>query len=105
MELNDQNFKEEVEDFKGIVLVDFFATWCGPCKMMLPIIGDLEKDYKDKAGVKVFKLDTDQAKEVAGKYNIMGVPTFIIFKDGKNVEQVSGIQSKEALEELINKQK
>lgn len=105
MELNDQNFKQEVEDFKGIVLVDFFAEWCGPCKMMLPIIGELEAEYKNNDEVKVGKLDTDQAKETAGKFEIMGVPTFMVFKEGKNVEQVSGIQSKEALEELINKHK
>jgi thioredoxin 1 len=103
MEINDQNFKQEVEDYNGIVLVDFFAEWCGPCKMMLPVVAKIEEKYKEKEGAKVLKVDIDQAKEVAERYNIMGVPTFMVFKDGKNIEEVSGVQSEEALIELIEK--
>jgi thioredoxin 1 len=103
MEINNTNFKQEVEDYNGVVLVDFFAEWCGPCKMMLPVIAKVEEKYKDKEGVKVLKVDIDQAKEVAEKYNIMGVPTFMVFKGGNNVEEVSGVQSEEALIQLVEK--
>ncbi|PIR13850.1 thioredoxin [Candidatus Falkowbacteria bacterium CG11_big_fil_rev_8_21_14_0_20_39_10] len=102
MELNDQNFKQEAEEGKGLVLVDFFAPWCGPCKLMGPIIEELAKDYKDK-GIKIAKLNVDESKKTAEKYEVLGIPTIILFKDGKILEQMTGYQSKEALEEMINK--
>jgi len=102
MQLTNQNFKQEVEDNKGLVLVDFSALWCGPCKLMEPIIDELAEEYKDK-DILISKLDIDEGAEVAEKYNVMSVPTFILFKGGEVVEQLTGYQSKEALEELINK--
>lgn len=102
MELNDQNFKQEVEENKGLVLVDFFAPWCGPCKLMGPIIDELAKDYKDKE-IKIVKLNVDESKKTAEKYDVLGIPTIILFKDGKIAEQMTGYQSKETLEEVINK--
>jgi len=102
MQFTDQNFKQEVDDAKGVVLVDFFAEWCGPCKMMVPIIEELANEYKDK-GVKIGKLDIDENKEIAEKFNITGVPTFVLFKSGKIAEQKSGYCSKEDLEKMINK--
>ena len=102
MEFTNQNFKQEVEENKGLVLVDFTALWCGPCKLMAPIIDELAEDYKDK-DIKIGKLDIDDGNEVAEKYNVMSVPTFILFKGGEVVEQLTGYQSKGALEEMINK--
>ncbi|MBA3047197.1 thioredoxin [Patescibacteria group bacterium] len=102
MELTNQNFKQEVEENKGLVLVDFAALWCGPCKLMAPIIDELAEDYKDK-NIKIGKLDIDDGNEVAEKYNVMSVPTFILFKGGEVIEQLTGYQSKDALEEIINK--
>ena len=102
MELTNQNFKQEVEENKGLVLVDFSALWCGPCKLMAPIIDELAEDYKGK-DIKIGKLDIDDGNEVAEKYNVMSVPTFILFKGGEVIEQLTGYQSKDALEEIINK--
>ncbi len=102
MEFNKENFKQEVEEGKGLVLVDFFAPWCGPCKLMLPIIGELIQDNKDKA-VKIGELNVDENQEIAGEYNVMGIPTFILFKEGKIIEQITGYQSKDFLQELIDK--
>ncbi len=102
MQLTDQNFKKEVEEANKLVLVDFFATWCGPCKLLVPIIEELIEEYKDKE-IKIGKLDIDDNKEMAEKYNIMGIPTLILFKQGKIIEQVSGFQTKEDLKQLIDK--
>ena len=75
-----QNFQEEVLNAKEPVLVDMFATWCGPCKMMGPVIEEIAADYEGK--VKVGKLDIDQDPELTAQYKIMSVPTFLLFKDG-----------------------
>jgi thioredoxin 1 len=101
MELNDQNFKGEVEDFSGLALVDFFAVWCGPCRMMAPIMEELSEEYKNK--VKIIKMDVDANPGTAQKYGIMSIPTIILFKGGKKIEELIGAQSKEYLQELINK--
>ncbi len=95
MELNDNNFEQEVLKSDQPVLVDFFAEWCGPCKMQAPIIDELEKEYKGKA--KIYKLDVDKAQETASKYQVMSIPTIVIFKDGKEVERLMGLQQKPAL--------
>ena len=102
MQLTDQNFKKEVEEAKELVLVDFFATWCGPCKLLAPIIEELIEDYKDKK-VKIGKLNVDENKQTAEKYNVMGIPTLIFFKEGKIITQITGLQTKEALKQLIDK--
>ncbi|MBU4256840.1 thioredoxin [Patescibacteria group bacterium] len=102
MIFTDQNFKQEVEDNKGLILVDFFAEWCGPCKLLAPVINELIEEYKGKS-VKIGKLNVDENKEIAEKYNIMGIPAIIIFKEGKIVVQLTGYQPKEALKELIDK--
>ncbi len=83
-------------------MVDFFAEWCGPCKMMGPVIEDLERDNKTKENLKIGKLNVDESRSVAEKYKIMGIPTTILFKDGKPVGQTVGYQTKEQLQELIN---
>lgn len=96
------NFKAEVENFSGLVLVDFFATWCGPCQLMSPIIEEIVKENKDN-NVKIGKLNIDENQEIAIQYDVMSIPTFIIFKNGKVVEHKLGYGSKEELEELISK--
>jgi len=101
LELTDQSFDQEIS--KGVVLVDFWAPWCGPCKMQGPIVEDLSQDLKDKEGVKVSKLNVDENQAKASQYQVMSIPTLKIFKDGQVVETMVGLQSKETLLELINK--
>ncbi len=103
MQFTDQNFQQEVEQNKGVVLVDFFAEWCGPCRVMGPIIEELAEELKDKQGVKIGKLNIDENQDTAGKYGVMSIPTLILFKDGKKIEQLVGLQDKESLNNLINK--
>lgn len=96
----DKNFKDEVLQSKGLVMVDFFATWCGPCKMMAPIIDKLSEAYKGK--VKMGKLDVDENPETSGQYGIQSIPTIIFFKNGEMVEQLVGFQSEEALKKKLD---
>lgn len=99
----DENFQTEVIEASKIkpVLVDFFADWCGPCKVMSTIIDEMAEEIGDKAIIG--KLDTQESTNTSEKYDIMGLPTFIIFKDGEAVETLSGLQAKEALIELLEK--
>ena len=96
-ELNSKNFDEVIGGDKP-VFVDFYATWCGPCQMMMPVIDELAKEAKDFT---VAKLDIDQAPEVAAKHNVMSVPTFILFKDGKEAARMMGAMPKDLLLEKI----
>ncbi len=93
----------DVLNEKGLVLVDFWAVWCGPCRMVAPTVEELAKEYTGK--LKVVKLNTDENPEVATKYKIMGIPTLMFFKDGEKVEQVVGAvpkaQLKDKLESLL----
>lgn len=91
----DQNFSEEVLKSKIPVLVDFYAEWCGPCKMMGPIVDDLAKDFDGK--IKVGKLNVDENSETASKYGVMSIPTLIYFKDGEAVNTMLGFASKEEI--------
>ncbi|WP_404404199.1 thioredoxin [Jeotgalibacillus malaysiensis] len=95
----DQTFATETKE--GLVLADFWATWCGPCKMIAPVLEELDSDMGDK--VKIVKLDVDENQETASKYGVMSIPTLVVFKDGEIVDKVVGFQPKEALEELLNK--
>ena len=99
LELNKDNFKAEVLESAVPVLVDFFAPWCGPCKMMLPIVEELAKEEGGK--FKIAKINVDESNDLAQEYEIMSIPAFIVFKNGKEVERVMGAQSKEKLLELL----
>ncbi len=95
----DKNFQDEVLKAQGLVMVDFFATWCGPCKMMAPVVEKLSEAYKDK--VKIGKLDVDENPDTSGKYEIQSIPTTIFFKDGEMVDKLIGFQSEEALKKKL----
>ena len=98
----DDNFKDEVIEAskQKPVLVDFFAEWCGPCQMQGPIIDEVAKEIGDKAVIG--KLNIDEAKEVAEKYGVMSIPTLILFKDGKAVETIAGMQAKDVLVKILS---
>jgi thioredoxin 1 len=101
LQFTDQNFETEVLKSEKPVLVDFWAAWCGPCQMMGPIIEELAEEMGDK--YKVGKLNVDENRETAAKYGIMSIPTLIIFKEGKAVKQLVGVQAKETLKEELEK--
>lgn len=98
--LSKQNFEDEVLKNEGLVLVDFYGTWCGPCKMLAPIVSEIANDYKDK--VKVGKVNVDEQSELAIEYEITNIPTLILFKDGKVVKSLIGLHSKSEIEDMIN---
>ncbi|MDE3839839.1 thioredoxin [Bacillus methanolicus] len=95
----DQTFAAETSS--GLVLADFWAPWCGPCKMIAPVLEELDQEMGDK--VKIVKLDVDDNQETAAKFGVMSIPTLILFKDGEVVDKVIGFQPKEALAEVINR--
>lgn len=96
----DANFEAEVLKAKGVVMVDFFAVWCGPCKMMAPTIDKLATAYKGK--VKIGKLDVDENNATSSRYEIQSIPTIIFFKDGEMMDALIGFQSEEALKKKID---
>ena len=98
---NDKNFDEKVVKSKLPVFVDFFAEWCGPCKMAAPVIDELAEEYKDK--VVIGKVDVDKNQEVASKFGVMSIPTVIMFKDGKEVDRKAGFAGKAGYEGMIKK--
>ena len=99
IKITDSNFEEEVLKSDMPVLVDFYADWCGPCKMMAPVISELAQTYKGKC--KVGKCNTDENAELAGKYRIMSIPTIIIFKNGEAAVTSIGAVSKSELEQKV----
>ncbi|NLI60776.1 MAG: thioredoxin [Clostridiales bacterium] len=99
--LNQDNFVEEVLDSDSPVLVDFYADWCGPCKMISPIIDQVAKEYGGKA--KITKLNVDENSELATQFRVMSIPTLVFFKDGKEVERMMGARPKGELTGTLDK--
>ena len=97
--LTDKNFQKEVLEEEIPVLVDFYADWCPPCRVLAPIISGLAEEFEGK--IKVGKLNVDENPQTASKYQIMSIPTLMIFKEGEVVERVVGVRPKEALKERI----
>ena len=91
---------QEVLKAPGLVLVDFWAVWCGPCRMVAPIVDEIAKDYNGK--LKVVKLNTDENPDIAGKYQIRGIPTLMFFKGGQTVDQVVGAVPKAQLKTKVD---
>jgi len=100
VELDNENFDEEIKN--GLVLVDFYASWCGPCKMMHPVINDIANNYSN---LKIIKIDVDKHSEIARNYSVMSIPTIMLFKDGEIIEKNIGFISKEQLERWFENNK
>lgn len=95
----DENFEQEALQGEQLTVVDFFADWCGPCKMMAPIVEELAESFKDQ--VKIGKLNVDNSPATAAKYKVMSIPTIVFIKNGNVVETIVGVVSKAQLEEKI----
>jgi thioredoxin 1 len=101
-EVGDQNFEAEVLNAKEPVLVDFWAAWCAPCRMVAPVVEAIAEEYEGKA--KVFQLNVDENMATSVKYNIKGIPTLLLFKDGMVKEQIVGNTTKGTIAKMIDNQ-
>lgn len=99
LEIVEKDFNQLVVEAKGVVVVDFWAPWCGPCQAMGPILESLSKKLEGKA--KIYKLNVDENQEIASRFGIMSIPTLVIFFDGNEVDRKIGLQSEEGLAEAI----
>lgn len=97
--LSDTTFNEAIA--QGVTLVDFFADWCGPCRMIAPIISELAEEYEGKATIA--KLDIESSQEITSTFQVTSIPTLILFKDGAELERVVGVRDKEALANLLKR--
>ena len=98
MYLNEGNFQNQIQ--KGITLVDFYADWCGPCRMLTPVLEEVARDMKGK--VTVAKLDIDANQQIAGHFQVMSVPTMILFKEGKEVNRLVGLRDVEGVKKFLS---
>lgn len=98
VKITDETFKNEISD--GLVLVDFWAPWCGPCKMIAPVLEEISEEMGDQ--VKIAKLNVDDNQVTTAEYGVMSIPTLLLFKDGEVVEKVIGFQPKENLVEVLS---
>lgn len=101
LELSDSTFQQEVLQSSVPVLVDFWATWCGPCLRVAPIVEDLAKENAGK--LKIGKLDVDENPGTSSEYGVMSIPTLIVFKGGKEVDRITGALPKSAIQSVLNK--
>ena len=100
--INDVGFDQEINNSQVPVVVDFWAAWCGPCKMLSPVIDELSNEYSGKA--KFFKLNVDENPVTSAKFNVASIPTVMVFKNGKLVETLVGFRPKQAFKAVIDKQ-
>ena len=101
IELTDANFEAEILNASTVSLVDFWAPWCGPCRMMAPTIEQLSKELNGK--VKIGKMNVDESNKFAQQFGIMSIPTFLVFKEGKVVEQMVGVMDKDDMKARLEK--
>lgn len=101
IELNDVSFEQEVKKSTQPVLVDFYATWCGPCKKLHPVVDELAKEFAGK--MKIAKINVDDGPHTSVEFGISSIPALLVFKEGQLVERLTGLQSKSTLSSLINK--
>lgn len=99
IELTKANFDEEVLEYKGVVLIDFWASWCAPCNMLSPVIDQVASEHNE---IKVVKVNVDEQGELAGKFGIHSIPTLVVMKDGVEVKRTSGLMSKSEVEALFS---
>jgi thioredoxin 1 len=101
LEVNDTNFEQEIMQHEGLSLVDFWAPWCGPCRMVGPIIEQLADDFQGQ--VKVAKINVDEAPQAPNRFGVRGIPTVILFKGGQEVDKIVGAVPKAKFVEMINR--
>lgn len=99
-EVTSSTWDSDVLKYQGLVMIDFWAAWCGPCRIVAPTVEELAKEYTGK--IKVMKLNTDDNPDIASKYNIMGIPTLMFFKDGRKLDQIVGAVPKQQLKGKID---
>ena len=97
--VTDENFEREVGEAKGLVLVDFWASWCGPCRMIAPAVEQLAREYEGR--VKVGKLDVDANPATAARFNVRSLPSLLLFRDGERIDTIVGAAPKSALEQRL----
>ena len=101
IKLTSENFKKEVLESDIPVVVDFFADWCAPCKLIAPVLEEVAQKYEGK--IKVGQINVDEASDIASEYAVLSIPTLMFFKEGKKVEEVTGAISKDEMEEYFEK--
>jgi thioredoxin 1 len=99
LNVTDQNFQTEVLENKGVAIVDFWAPWCGPCRMVSPVIDELAEEYAGK--IKVVKLNVDENSQTSGQFGVMSLPSIVFFKNGQPIKTMIGAQSKEDYKQEI----
>lgn len=100
MEINDDNFEQEILNYEGVALVDFYAEWCGPCKMQGPIVDELAEEMAGRP-IKIVKINVDESPSTSSRFNIMSIPALIIFKKGEVKETLVGLHAKDVLKKKI----